>query len=57
MMMRFHNFSLNDDMRINMVLVDTCHMTPSQGLPGTSMSSKSPGRNMEEKLSLEMLDP
>ena len=32
-------------------------MIPSRGLSGTSMFSKSPGRDIEEKWCLEMLDP
>ena len=28
-------------------MIDTCHMTPSPGSSGTSMSSKNPGRDLE----------
>ena len=32
-------------------------LTPSPGLSGTSMSSKTPGRDIEDKWSLKMLNP
>ena len=33
--------------------VDTCHMTPSPGSSGTSMSSKTPGRDFRDSESLD----
>ena len=37
--------------------IDACFIRPSPGLWGTSMSSKTPGRDMVEKWSLKMLNP